>query len=104
VALLWPSYSFVLILKPLDPRSAVAPFFSCAKAMTAAERTICGDRRLAGWDRSAAAAYKAASDNADDSGQVLAEHGAYIKRREGCGNDKICILGEMQTYTLNATH
>lgn len=103
-ALLWPAYSFVLILKPFDLKSPVSPHFSCAKAATVTEKAICSDHQLASWDRSAASAYKLAYDNFDDRDQVIANQKAYLQQRERCGADKDCILGTMQTYTLNIAH
>jgi uncharacterized protein YecT (DUF1311 family) len=85
----------LLILEPAT--GPIRASFNCAKANTVAEQTICGDRLLAGWDRSVAAAYQ-------DGGGDKADQRAWLAERDKCGADKACLHDSMSLRTLNLLH
>lgn len=85
----------LLILKPAS--GPIRASFDCAKARSAVERTICGDRVLAGWDRSVAAAY------AIGQGDVT-EQRAWLAERDRCGSDKACLHESMSLRANNLLH
>jgi uncharacterized protein len=68
--------------------------FDCARANTTVERTICGDRVLAGWDRSVATAYRTASVDPADLR-------AWLSKRDQCGSDRECLQSAMSLRVAN---
>lgn len=85
----------LLILKP-----AIGPIrasFGCAQAKSLVEQTMCGDRLLAGWDRSVAMAYE--QGNGDQAGQR-----AWLAERDKCGADKACLHDSMSLRASNLLH
>jgi hypothetical protein len=72
----------LLILEPVA--GPVRASFDCAAAASIVERTICGDRVLAGWDRSVAAAYRIAGTDRGDQR-------SWLKTRDRCGADRRCL-------------
>lgn len=91
-ALLWPGYSFVLILEPAP--SHISPSFNCTKAASTAERTICSDAVLAGWDRSVKRAY-------DETNGDVDEQRAWLAERDKCGTNKSCLHESMSLRVMN---
>ena len=81
-----------LILRPdTEPMRAS---FDCTRAASPTERAICGDRLLAGWDRSVAAAYDQGTGSPD-------EQRAWLAERDRCGTDKACLHERMGTRAMN---
>lgn len=85
----------LLILRPAA--GPIRASFACARAGSPAERTICADRQLAGWDRSVAAAYR------EGRGDV-ADQRAWLAERDRCGADRACLLDAMSLRTANLLH
>ena len=85
----------LLILKPAT--GPIRASFDCGKAQSPIDRTICGDRLLAGWDRSVAAAY-------DQGNGDLAGQRAWLAERDKCGLDKDCLHETMALRTTNLLH
>ena len=81
----------LLILAPAT--GPIRASFDCGKAQSATERTICGDRLLAGWDRSVAEAFGQSGDQA--------EQRAWLVERDRCGTDKACLHDTMSLRVLN---
>lgn len=88
---LWLVREHLLILKPAT--GPIRASFDCAKANSTAERTICSDRMLAGWDRSVAAAYKEHA--------TVEEQRAWLVERDKCGADKACLELSMVNRVRN---
>lgn len=66
--------------------------FDCQKASTPTEKTICGSHDLAGWDRSVAAAFRAALERSPGRESDLREdQKAWLKKRDSCGSKGDCI-------------
>ena len=82
----------LLILKPVS--GPIQASFSCVKASSVIDRTICGDRLLAGWDRSVATAYRQGNGGLEDQRAWLAE-------RDKCGADKACLHESMSLRVNN---
>lgn len=82
---------YLLILKPAPSR--ITASFNCAKASSPAERTICSDPVLAGWDRSVHLAY-------EDHGDV-GEQRAWLTERDKCGTNKSCLHESMSLRVMN---
>lgn len=83
--------NYLLILKPAPSR--ITASFNCAKASSPAERTICSDPVLAGWDRSVQLAY-------DNHGDVD-EQRAWLAERDKCSTNKSCLQGAMSLRVMN---
>ncbi|WP_419809429.1 lysozyme inhibitor LprI family protein [Sphingomonas sp.] len=83
----------LMILQPAA--GAIRGSFACARARSPVERTICGDRVLAGWDRSVAAAY---------AGGDLAEQRTWLAERDRCGADRDCLHESMSLRVENLLH
>lgn len=82
---------YLLILKPAPSR--ITASFNCAKATSPAERTICSDPVLAGWDRSVQLAYE---DHGDTD-----EQRAWVVERDKCGTSKSCLHEAMGLRVMN---
>ena len=85
----------LLILKPVA--GPIRASFDCGKAQSEVDRTICGDRLLAGWDRSVAAAY-------DQGNGDLADQRRWLAERDKCGADKACLHDSLSLRTTNLLH
>lgn len=105
-ALLW-SQEVILILEPRG-RDAPRPSFSCAKARSLTEQTICADASLANWDRSVAMAYAVNLSGStkpldwtptDDPEALQASQRRWLAERDRCGADRECLLGQMFSRT-----
>lgn len=84
---------FLLVL--ISAPARVAPSFDCGRAgLSVAERTICADPVLAGWDLSVAQAYK-------ESGTSVADQRAWLAERDRCGANAICLQDSMETRTTD---
>lgn len=83
---------FLLILKPAPSR--VTASFDCVKAASPAERTICSDPVLAGWDRSVKRAY-------DETDGDVGEQRAWLTERDKCGTNRACLQGAMSLRVTN---
>lgn len=85
---------YVLVLRKVESQEPIRASFPCAKAHSAAERTICASATLAGYDRSVAAAYRFALPRAGDDATTLRQsQRQWIGSRDACGTDVHC-LGE----------
>jgi uncharacterized protein YecT (DUF1311 family) len=102
LALLWSSE---VVLELVPARGPPRPSFACARAATPSERAICGDRSLAGWDRSVAAALAVARQGnadlepADDDRAWPETQRAWLRTRDRCGADRTCLSEAMQART-----
>lgn len=91
----------ILMLIPLDPRVKPDPSFSCSKAKTPSEKTICSDYDLSSYDRSINNAWKEAKDSAvslDDkelTEKLLSTQKEWLNKRNACGDDKVCLKNNM---------
>src|SRR5215468_10289956 len=70
-SLLLPLWSLVILAPQSHGEDAAKPSFSCDKAKTLDEKTICSDARLAELDRIQAAAYLVAKRK--DAGEAIKE-------------------------------
>lgn len=95
----------LLVLKPSLPGEKIPPSFSCAKARWPAERAICGNARLASYDRSLTQAWRVATQACDQEAQCLSElkrsQRQWVLRRNQCQRDLVCLRQAMQER-LNA--
>lgn len=82
----------LLILRPVA--GPVRASFGCGRARSPSERAICADRRLAGWDRSVAAAFREGQGDAE--GQR-----AWLVERDRCGADRECLHESMSLRANN---
>jgi uncharacterized protein len=74
--------------------SHAAPSFSCSKASTTTERTICAVPRLAALDASLSSAYLTALDSNIGSGAARAlreSQRQWLRARSACGADVVCL-------------
>lgn len=92
------SHTAILWLERRSPDAKPTPSFDCAKTKTNAERTICASIRLAGWDRSVAAAWKSRLQVTEAAEQRLlqAELPLWLKKRDACGTDAQCLADVME--------
>ena len=94
-ALLWRGEALA-ILEPRPRGSRVRASFHCVRARTAAERAICADIGLGGWDRSVASAFRAALDRSDgQQAEIRATQREWLTRRDACGSDVDCLRERM---------
>lgn len=95
----------LLVLQPSLPGEKVQPSFACAKARRPAERAICGNARLASYDRSVTQAWRVAIQACDHESQCLSElkrsQRQWVLRRNQCQRDLVCLRQAMQER-LNA--
>ncbi len=89
--------SALLVLARRPAGARPAPSFACAGVRDEALAAICGDVALAAYDRSVAAALRAARERAPaEAAQLEAEQRAWEATRRRCGRDAACLLGAMQ--------
>jgi uncharacterized protein YecT (DUF1311 family) len=82
----------LLILRRRPADAKPRPSFDCTKATTPTERAICGNFDLAGWDRSIAAAFRAASKGrAEREPELLQQQKQWLRERDACGATVSCI-------------
>lgn len=84
-AILWP-----LAAATAKPDTD-APAFDCAKARSAAERRICSDAVLRGYDRELAGAWKRARAQSPDRKALEADQQQWLRKRDECGDDLSCL-------------
>ncbi|WP_457094120.1 lysozyme inhibitor LprI family protein [Microvirga sp. P5_D2] len=74
-------------------QSGWAASFDCAKAETADEKAICADRQLNDDDVEMAVLYTHLKPllGMGARGDMEDEQAAWLKRRAGCGDDRICL-------------
>lgn len=106
-ALLWDD-EVILILQPATAVTTPKPSFACAPPANPAERAVCADPVLAGWDRSVAAAYRLGLDGdgtadgwqpADDRAALEQSQRDWLAERNRCGANRDCLLDSMFTRT-----
>jgi uncharacterized protein YecT (DUF1311 family) len=91
---------YVLVLRKVGSQEPIRASFACAKAQSAAERTICASATLSGYDRSVAAAYRFALQRADDDAAALrVSQRQWIGSRDACGTDAHCLAESMRDRT-----
>ena len=93
-ALVWRN-EVVLVLSPVSASAKHQAGFPCAQAQSVSEKTICGNRGLANWDRSVAAAYAIAQSRGDDAAKLQAEQRAWIATRAACAANVDCLRSAM---------
>lgn len=82
----------LLTLRRRPPGEKPRASFDCHKAVTSTETTICGSYQLAGWDRSVAAAFRAAVERSPTKKDELREdQRRWLKNRDACGAKTECI-------------
>jgi len=82
----------LLTLRRRPPNAKPRASFDCLKASTPTETTICGSHELAGWDRSVAAAFKAAlARSPEKAGELRDNQKAWLKKRDACGAKADCV-------------
>lgn len=97
----------LLVLEPVPTKSAIRASFPCARAAKPAERTICADPALAGWDRSLATAFQLARSGGGpdrvqpvaDTAALLQGQQAWLLSRDTCGTNRQCLADRMSTRT-----
>lgn len=72
------------------PRGLCAASFDCAKAASAAEKTVCADRELSELDGKLGAAFKQALGGAADKEKLKVAQRAWLKQRDACP-DAACL-------------
>lgn len=91
---------YVLVLRKVESQAPIRASFACAKAQSAAERTICASATLAGYDRSVSAAYRFALQRAGDDAAVLRQaQRQWMGSRDACGTDVHCLTESMRDRT-----
>lgn len=96
--------SALLVLEKRSPKAAPRPSFSCAKAKTVVEKTLCSNVALAALDRSVATAWRDALNRSPDQAEKLREEqNSWLKSRDDCGQKIKCLeenilrrIGELQ--------
>ena len=87
----------VLVLRRRGPHDPVRASFACTKARGATEQAICASAALAGYDRSVAAAYRRALQQAgDEAGPIRQAQRRWVIARNACGADAGCLVGRMR--------
>jgi len=92
----------ILVMAPLDSKEKPKPSFSCSNAKSASEKTICSDYELSSYDKSIDNAWKEAkdlarsSDNQYLSEKVTSTQKKWLKERNSCGDDKVCLKNNMK--------
>ena len=84
------------VSRPADTQPATSapkgPSFSCAKAMSKAERMICADSTLAMLDRDLALAYKRTLDAKDaERSQLLQAQRDWVRAKRNACTDPACL-------------
>jgi uncharacterized protein YecT (DUF1311 family) len=88
---------WLLVLRRLVPHAPIRASFDCAKAESAVEKTICGSRTLAAYDRSVAAAYRGRLLRTDKPRAVIQQaQREWLKTRDACGADAACLEQNMR--------
>lgn len=82
---------FAAVAMLLLPLCAHAASFACAKAGSAAEKTVCADERLSRLDSDLGTAYAQALTAASDPTALRAAQRAWLKERDACGADAACL-------------
>lgn len=98
------STSALLVLEKRSPDALPRPSFSCAKAKTVVEKTLCSSVALAALDRSVASVWRdALSRNPDQTERLREEQNSWLKSRDDCGQQVKCLeenilrrIGELQ--------
>tara|TARA_R110002074_G_scaffold402320_1_gene606895 strand:- start:1123 stop:3207 length:2085 start_codon:yes stop_codon:yes gene_type:complete len=74
------------------------PSFSCQKAKSLDEKTICNDIELSDLDQKLTAIYEKASRylNRESYENLVPAQRAFIKNRKNCGSDRQCLAMKMQ--------
>jgi uncharacterized protein YecT (DUF1311 family) len=90
--------------RPRDAKPRAS--FDCQKAATATETAICTSHDLAGWDRSAALAFKEAiARSPEKAGDIREEQRRWLKKRDACGGKSECLREtfweRVQELTMN---
>lgn len=70
---------------------ADVPAFDCSKARSVAERRICSDAVLRGYDRALALAWKRARAQSPDRKALEADQQQWLRKRDECGDDLSCL-------------
>src|SRR5438067_5475837 len=90
-----------MFLSPLVLVAAAAsspgPSFACARAGTKVERLICGDERLAAYDRALALLYRRARQARSGGGEAEEPQRVWIERERGRCPDAACLARAYQT-------
>ncbi len=79
------------------------PSFDCASASAPAERAICADAVLAGYDRQVADAWRQAVQSAGGSAALLPGQKRWLAQRNACGWNAGCIESLMRSRILELT-
>jgi uncharacterized protein YecT (DUF1311 family) len=83
----------ILARRPADARPRAS--FSCEKAGTAAEKTICGSFTLAALDRSIDLAWRRLTEGGRADSVLLEEQEAWLRTRDACMTDEVCLKREI---------
>ena len=100
----------ILLLKPVDKNSKPQASFDCAKAASAPEKAICGDRELAALDNSVARSYKAfrkeaaSLGNNDLENKLQSQQKAWLSQRNSCNGDVQCLKKSMNDRLETLAH
>jgi len=75
------------------PQPSRAASFDCARAQTADEKAVCADRALNDQDVEMAVLYRQLKPllGMGARGDLEDAQAAWLKRREGCGEDRSCL-------------
>lgn len=99
IALRWFGET-VLTLHRVVEGAKPNPSFSCVKASSAAERTICSSYELSAFDQSVSTAYvqllKQAKVTDHETAGVVADQGAWLKLRNRCLTSRECLIKSMR--------
>lgn len=87
---------YVLVLQRQTGSEPITPSFSCSKAHSNIEHTICSSAALAGYDRSVTAAYHRAMETSDDKPALKQEQIDWMKSRSSCASDAACLEKSMR--------
>jgi uncharacterized protein YecT (DUF1311 family) len=88
----------MLILARRKVGAQPQPSFSCARAGSPAEKTICASVALAAWDRSVALAWRQATENGT-SDELMSQQKAWLRIRDACASDATCLEQKMKQRT-----
>ena len=87
----------LLLMARVDPGAPAIASFDCRAARSPSEKAICSSQRLAGYDRSVAAAYRRdLQRHADDRQSIEKAQRAWLATRDACGSDAACLSDRLQ--------
>lgn len=91
----------IVVLKKVKSDLPISASFDCSKSKNFTEKSICGSRELASFDRSIAIAYKQFlaqnNDEAKSKNNLINDQRLWMIKRNACKSNENCILRIMRS-------